>query len=167
MPVSLGAAILIALGAGVLAVAYQGQRRGVLPAGLNFHRAYQPDRTNNAFSFHFFLALYYCGGFALVVWGLLMLLGMAPPLRQWLLGRLERGNSTSHTAGITRALLPEADLVRWHGAGLRRNRLPGSRRPIELTSRVAPAYTSPCSYSPVRAGQARGNPQQVVLTKRE
>lgn len=81
MPLLPGAAILIVLGAGVLAVAYQGQRRGVLPAGPNFHRAYRPDRTNNPFAFHFFLALYYCGGFALVVWGLLMLLGMAPPLK--------------------------------------------------------------------------------------
>lgn len=81
MPTLLGAVILIAIGAGVLAVAYQGYTRGELPAGPNFFRSYRPNRLNNPIAFHFFLALNYSGGFSLLVWGLLMLLGMAPPLK--------------------------------------------------------------------------------------
>lgn len=82
MPPALGALILIVIGAGVLAVAYQGHLNGELPAGANFLRAYRPNRKDNAVAFHFFLGLYFCGGFALVIWGFLMLLGMAPTL-QW------------------------------------------------------------------------------------
>lgn len=79
---TLGALFLIGIGAGVLAVAYQGYRAGELPAGPNFLRGtWRPNREDNPVAFHFFLLLYFCGGMALAVWGLLALAGMAPPLR--------------------------------------------------------------------------------------
>ena len=78
---ALGALLLIAMGAGVLAVAWRGHGEGELPAGSNFFRPYRPNRENNPFAFRFFLALYFCSGMALTVWGLLALVGMAPPLR--------------------------------------------------------------------------------------
>jgi hypothetical protein len=76
-----GAVFLVALGAGVLAVAYLGHRKGELPAGTSFLRACRPSRTDNPLAFHCFLVLYVCAGMALAVWGLLILIGMAPPLR--------------------------------------------------------------------------------------
>ncbi|HET6546344.1 MAG TPA: hypothetical protein VFG55_06310 [Rhodanobacteraceae bacterium] len=81
MPVWLSVLVLVGLGAGVLTVAWRGYRDGELPAGVNFLRAYRPTREENPFAFHFFLALYFCGGMALAVWGLLAFLGMAPPMR--------------------------------------------------------------------------------------
>ena len=75
----LTALLLIVFGAGILAVAYQGHRRGSLPAGSNFLRPYRPNRDDNWLAFHLFLGLYICGGTALVVWGLLVLVGLAPP----------------------------------------------------------------------------------------
>lgn len=80
MPRSLGSLFLIVFGAGVLAVAYRGHRTGELPAGSSFLRAYRPSREEAPLAFHFFLALYFSGGMALVVWGLLALIGLAPPL---------------------------------------------------------------------------------------
>lgn len=77
----LGALLLIAMGAGALAVGWQGYRVGELPAGSNFMRPFRPNRDDNPFAFRFYLALYCCGGTALAVWGLLALAGMAPPLR--------------------------------------------------------------------------------------
>lgn len=78
----LGALFLIVMGAGVLAVAYNGYRVGELPAGPNFLRGtFRPNRADNPLAFHFFLVLYLCGGIAMVVWGLLIPFGMAPPLR--------------------------------------------------------------------------------------
>lgn len=75
-----GSAFLIVIGAGLLAVAWRGQRDGELPAGSNFLRPFRPSRRDNAVAFHFFLAIYFCGGTILLVWGLLALLGMAPAL---------------------------------------------------------------------------------------
>lgn len=72
---------LIAAGAGLLAVTRQGYVRGVLPAGSAFLRAYRPTREDSPLAFHVFLALYFCGGMALLVWGILALLGGAPALR--------------------------------------------------------------------------------------
>jgi hypothetical protein len=40
-----------------------------------------PSRATNPFAFHCFLTLYFTGGMALAVWGLLALVGMVPPLR--------------------------------------------------------------------------------------
>jgi len=77
----LGALFLIAMGSGVLAVAWRGYREGELPAGSNFLKPYRPNRDDNPLAFRFFLTLYYCGGMALAVWGLLSLVGLAPPLR--------------------------------------------------------------------------------------
>ena len=78
---TLGALFLIAMGAGVLAVAWQGYRRGELPAGSGLFEPFRPNRDDNPLAFHFFLALYYCGGMALAVWGLLSLVGLAPALK--------------------------------------------------------------------------------------
>lgn len=80
MPAFIGALILLALGAGVLAVAYRGWQHGELPAGSRGFSAYRPNRVDNPLAFHFYLVLYLCGGTALTVWGLLSLIGLAPPL---------------------------------------------------------------------------------------
>ena len=70
------------LGFPVLPLVRHGYRDGVLPAGPNFLRGrWMPSRADNPFAFRFFLALYSTGGMALAVWGLLALVGMAPPLR--------------------------------------------------------------------------------------
>ena len=54
----------------------QGFLAGELPAGVAYFRArYRPNRADNPIAFHFFLALYFCGGVALVVWGILALFG--------------------------------------------------------------------------------------------
>ena len=82
LPQSVSAIVLLVFGAGILAVAWHGYRDGVLPAGPNFLRGrWMPSRANNPIAFHFFLALYFTGGMAVAVWGLLALVGMAPPLR--------------------------------------------------------------------------------------
>ncbi len=78
---TLGALFLIAMGAGVLAVAWQGYREGELPAGSRFLEPYRPNRDDEPLAFRFFLALYFCGGTALAVWGLLSLVGLAPALK--------------------------------------------------------------------------------------
>jgi hypothetical protein len=81
MPALLGGLVLLVFGVGVLAVAWQGCRRGELPAGSNFLRGtYTPTREDSPLAFHAFLVLYLCGGVALAAWGLLMLSGMAAPL---------------------------------------------------------------------------------------
>jgi hypothetical protein len=80
MPAWLGALFLIACGSGLLAVAYRGWRDGELPAGAKGVHAYRPNREDSPLAFHTFLVLYVCGGIALAVWGLLALIGMAPPL---------------------------------------------------------------------------------------
>ena len=64
----------------MLAVGWRGYREGELPAGSNFFRPYRPNRNDNPLAFHFFLALYYASGTTLAVWGLLALVGLAPPL---------------------------------------------------------------------------------------
>ena len=77
---ALGSLILILLGAGVLGVAWQGFVRGVIPAGSAGLRPYRPSRAHNPLAFRFFLTLYFCGGMALAVWGVLALFGAAPAL---------------------------------------------------------------------------------------
>jgi hypothetical protein len=81
MPFWLGALFLIASGSVILMVAYRGWRDGELPAGANGFQAYRPNRADNPLAFHLFLALYLCAGIALAVWGLLAVVGMAPPLQ--------------------------------------------------------------------------------------
>lgn len=76
-----GALLLIAFGAGVLAVAWRGYRIGELPAGTRgFHR-WRLNGVDNSLAFHPFFAFHPCAGIALAVWGLLILLGMAAPLK--------------------------------------------------------------------------------------
>ena len=77
---ALGSIILILLGAGVLAVAWQGFLNGIIPAGSAGLRPYRPNRADNPLAFRFFLSLYFCGGIALVVWGVLVMFGAAPAL---------------------------------------------------------------------------------------
>jgi len=77
---ALGALFLIAIGSGVLAVAYRGWQDGELPAGARGVSAYRPNREDNPAAFYVFLVLYICGGIAIAVWGMLVLVGMAPPL---------------------------------------------------------------------------------------
>lgn len=82
LPQTVSGFVLLALGSGILAVAWHGYRGGALPAGSNFLRGrWMPRRTDNPIAFHCFLFLYFAGGMALAVWGLLALVGMAPPLR--------------------------------------------------------------------------------------
>ena len=81
MPRAVGSIILILLGAGVLAVAWRGYLAGVIPAGAAGLRAYRPSREDNPLAFRFFLTLYFCGGMALAVWGILALFGAAPALK--------------------------------------------------------------------------------------
>lgn len=81
MPRAFGSIVLILLGVGVLAVAWQGYVGGVLPAGSAGWRAYRPNRQDNPLAFRCFLTLYFCGGAALTVWGILALFGAAPALK--------------------------------------------------------------------------------------
>lgn len=82
MPHWLSVLFLLAVGAGLLAVAYRGYRVGEIRAGSNLWRgAYRPGRENNPFAFHFFVILYFGAGLALLVWGLLALMGMAPDIK--------------------------------------------------------------------------------------
>jgi hypothetical protein len=81
MPRTFGSIVLIILGAGVLAVAWQGYVSGILPAGSAGWRAYRPNRRDSPLAFRFFLTLYFCGGMALAVWGILALFGAAPALK--------------------------------------------------------------------------------------
>jgi len=78
---ALGSFVLILFGAGVLAVAWRGYLAGEVPAGPAWWRSYRPNRTDNPVAFRFFLALYFCGGMALAVWGILALFGAAPALK--------------------------------------------------------------------------------------
>ncbi|MDN5849089.1 MAG: hypothetical protein L0H63_05545 [Nitrococcus sp.] len=80
MPQYLSTLVLLIFGGGILAVAWYGHRDGVLPAGSSFSGRHMVSREANFFAFYFFLAMYFAGGMALAVWGLLCLLGMAPPL---------------------------------------------------------------------------------------
>jgi hypothetical protein len=78
---TLGSLFLILMGAGLLAVARRGYVSGELPAGVAYYRPYRPNRDDNPLAFHFFLALYFCSGMSLLIWGILALFGGAPPMR--------------------------------------------------------------------------------------
>lgn len=80
LPPLAGALFLVAVGAGVLAVAWKVWKDGELPAGSRGFRRYRPNRRDDAVAFHFFFALYVAGGIAMASWGLLILIGLAPPL---------------------------------------------------------------------------------------
>lgn len=70
---------LLLFGAGLLAVAYQGYRNGRIRAGGGL-RPYTPTRADDPLAFHFFILLYILSGFALLIWGILVLAGRAEPL---------------------------------------------------------------------------------------
>ena len=71
---------LLILGIGLLIVAYRGYCKGEIRAGSSGFKPYVPTRENNPLAFHFFILLYIFGGFALLVWGILALTGVAEPL---------------------------------------------------------------------------------------
>ncbi len=71
---------LFIVGIGLLVVAYQGHRKGEIPAGSAGFKAYRPTRDDNPFAFHFFLVLYMGSGFSLLLWGVMVLAGLAEPL---------------------------------------------------------------------------------------
>jgi hypothetical protein len=77
---ALSVAFLLAAGVALLVVARRGYVSGVLRAGSAYFRPYRPTRDDNPLAFHFFLALYFCGGLALLVLGILALVGGAPPM---------------------------------------------------------------------------------------
>jgi len=73
-------AFLLAVGIALLIVAYRGYRDGAIRAGSSGFKLYTPTRQGNPIAFHVFVALYLGGGFACLMWGILVLAGMAEPL---------------------------------------------------------------------------------------
>ncbi len=74
------ALLQILVGLGLVVVAFRGHQLGELRAGSAGFKPYTPSRHANPLAFHFFLVLYLCAGFALLVWGLFALLGIAEPM---------------------------------------------------------------------------------------
>jgi hypothetical protein len=74
------ALLQILIGLGLVVVAFRGHRLGELRAGSAGFKPYTPSRRDNPLAFHFFLVLYLCAGFALLVWGVFALLGIAKPM---------------------------------------------------------------------------------------
>jgi hypothetical protein len=72
---------MIALGALLLAQAWRGHVSGELRAGLRYFRPLRPNREDNPLAFYVYLTLYLVIGVGLTVWGILALLGAAPPPR--------------------------------------------------------------------------------------
>lgn len=78
----LGAAFLLVVGVGLVAYALRAWADGEVRAGSNFlSGVYTPARHESPGRFYVFVLLYFCGGLALALWGLLMALGAAAPLR--------------------------------------------------------------------------------------
>jgi hypothetical protein len=75
----IAALAILLLGAFLSLVALQGQRTGSLPAGANFVRPLRVRRDENWGAFHLLLLLYGGSGLALEVWGVLAIVGLAPP----------------------------------------------------------------------------------------
>jgi len=71
---------MFVVGIGLLVVAYRGYIKGEIRAGRSGLKLYTPTREDNPLAFHFFVALYLFGGFALLIWGLLVLAGVAAPM---------------------------------------------------------------------------------------
>jgi len=70
---------LLGTGALLLWMNLRGYRNGELRAGSGLLSPYRPNRDDNPIGFHFYLVMYFCCGVGLCVWGLLTLIGMAPP----------------------------------------------------------------------------------------
>jgi hypothetical protein len=77
----IAALAILLFGAILSLVALQGQRSGWLPAGTNFLRSLRVTRDGNWGAFHLLLVLYGASGLVLEVWGVLALIGLAPPPR--------------------------------------------------------------------------------------
>jgi hypothetical protein len=71
---------LFIFGIGLLVLAYQGYRKGEIRAGSSLWKPYTPTREDNPLAFHFFILLYTASGFAMLIWGILVLAGMAESL---------------------------------------------------------------------------------------
>jgi hypothetical protein len=78
MPRWLAIPLLLGMGAVLLMAAYHGYIKGEVRAGTSLLAPYCPNRDENPLAFNFFLLVYFGGGLALCVWGLLGMLGMAP-----------------------------------------------------------------------------------------
>jgi hypothetical protein len=76
----LSSTAVIALGIVVLVVVRHGWLAGEVPAGIAYFRPYRPNRDENPVAFHFYVALYFVGGVALIVWGILALFGAVAPI---------------------------------------------------------------------------------------
>lgn len=72
---------LIVVGVGLLAVAYRAHHVGDIRAGVAGLRPYRPTRAERPGAFHFYLTLYICVGLALLMWGVLVIAGVASPMR--------------------------------------------------------------------------------------
>lgn len=68
-------------GIGLLIYAYRAYVKGEVRAGRKGLELYTPTREDNPVAFHFFVTLYLFGGFALLIWGVLVLAGVAEPMR--------------------------------------------------------------------------------------
>ncbi|HZF15845.1 MAG TPA: hypothetical protein VE046_07910 [Steroidobacteraceae bacterium] len=77
---AIGSMILLFFGVGLLIVAWRGNRSGELRAGSAGWRPYRPNRMDNPLGFRFYFFLYVAAGIVLTVWGVLAMLGAAPPL---------------------------------------------------------------------------------------
>jgi hypothetical protein len=81
MPRLVSAILLMLLGAGILAMAWRGHVKGEIPAGSSGFQAYRPNRIDQPLVYRIFLTLYFVGGMALEVWGILALFGAAPAIK--------------------------------------------------------------------------------------
>ena len=70
----------VLIGLGLVCVSYRAHLRGEIRAGSAGFRRYTPTRGDSPVAFHIFLLLYLCSGFALIVWGVFAMLGMAEPM---------------------------------------------------------------------------------------
>jgi hypothetical protein len=71
---------LIVVGVGLLAVAYRAHHVGEIRAGRAGFKPYRPTRAESPGAFYFYLTLYIGAGLALLVWGVLVIAGVARPL---------------------------------------------------------------------------------------
>lgn len=71
----------LVFGVGLVLVALQGVSRGWLPNGPNgFKEGKGVSRSEQPLGFWFFFAIYFCGGAALAIYALGLLIGRAGPL---------------------------------------------------------------------------------------
>ena len=72
---------LFVVGVGLLAVAYRAHHVGEIRAGLAGFKPYRPTREESPGAFYFYLTVYICAGLVLLVWGVLVIAGVASPMR--------------------------------------------------------------------------------------